>query len=143
MSAYPTSNVLPEGSINPGPARLRGTIRYDHSSPTTSRNRSIRCFPARACAFSAPDTSTQGKHLFERFVKTGQHECLDHVLAFGEHHLERILREYISHYNKERPHRGLSLETPEPELTSNRAGGEIVRVSRLGGLISEYHRIAA
>ena len=68
---------------------------------------------------------------------------MDHVLVFGKRHLERILREYVSHHNRERPHRGLSLETPEPKLTSNRADGEIVRVDRLGGLINECHRIAA
>ena len=76
-------------------------------------------------------------------MKTVRHECLDHILVFGERHLRRILGEYVSHYNKERPHRGLSLETPEPQLASNRAGGEVVRVNRLGGLIHEYHRIAA
>ena len=72
-----------------------------------------------------------------------RHECLDHVLIFGDRHLERILGKYVSHYNQERPHRGLSLETPEPQLASNRAGGEVVRADRLGGLIHEYHRIAA
>ena len=79
----------------------------------------------------------------ERFVRTIRRECLDHILVLGERHLKRILREYVRHYNKERPHRGLSLETPEPKLTLNRADGEIVRATRLGGLINEYHRIAA
>jgi putative transposase len=68
---------------------------------------------------------------------------LDHILVFDRRHLERILREYVRHYNQERPHPGLSLETPEPKLTSNRADGKIVRVARLGGLINEYHRMAA
>ena len=79
----------------------------------------------------------------ERFVRTVRQECLDHILVFGERHLERILREYVTHYNEERPHRGLSLETPEPKLALTCADGEIVRVARLGGLINEYHRIAA
>ena len=30
----------------------------------------------------------------ERFVKTVRHECLDHVLVFGERHLERMINEY-------------------------------------------------
>ena len=79
----------------------------------------------------------------ERFVRTARRECLDHILVLGERHLERTLREYVRHYNKERPHRGLSLETPEPKSDTNRGDGEIVRVARLGGLINEYHRIAA
>jgi len=79
----------------------------------------------------------------ERFVRTARRECLDHILVLGERHLKRTLREYVRHYNKERPHRGLSLETPEPKPDTNRGDGEIVRVARLGGLINEYHRIAA
>jgi len=79
----------------------------------------------------------------ERFVRTARRECLDHILVFGERHLERVLREYVRHYNKERPHRGLSLETPEPKSDTNRGDGQIVRVARLGGLINEYHRKAA
>ena len=90
-----------------------------------------------------PIHSPKANAFAERFVRTVRQECLDHILVFGEGHLERTLREYISHYNKERPHRGLSLETPEPRLASNRANGETVRVDRLGGLVHEYHRLAA
>jgi len=79
----------------------------------------------------------------ERFVRTVRRECLDHVLVLGERHLERTLREYVRHYNTERPHRGLCLETPEPRSARARTDGEIVRVARLGGLINEYHRMAA
>ena len=90
-----------------------------------------------------PIRSPQANAFAERFVKTVRRECLDSVLVFGERHLERILREYVAHYNEERPHRGLSLQTPEPKPTLNRADGEIVRVARLGGLINEYHWMAA
>jgi putative transposase len=79
----------------------------------------------------------------ERFVRTVRQECLDHSLVFGERHLERILREYVRHYNRERPHRGRSLETPEPQPGLKLTEGEVVRVAKLGGLINEYHRIAA
>ena len=90
-----------------------------------------------------PIRSPKANAFAERFVRTVRRECLDHILVFGERHLERILREYVRHYNKERPHRGLSLETPEPRSALERANGEVVRVDRLGGLINEYHRIAA
>ena len=76
-------------------------------------------------------------------MKTVRRECSDHVLVLGERHLERILGEYVRHYKKERPHRGLSLATPEPKLISDCAGGDVVRRGRLGGLINEYHREAA
>ena len=90
-----------------------------------------------------PIRSPKANAFAERFVKTARRECLDHLLVLSERHLERILREYVTHYNKERPHRGLSLETPEPKPDTNCGDGGVVRVARLGGLINEYHRIAA
>lgn len=41
------------------------------------------------------------------------------------------------------PHRGLSLQTPEPQPGMKLTVGKVVRVTKLGGLIDEYHRIAA
>ncbi len=90
-----------------------------------------------------PIRSPTANAVAERFVRTARRECSDHVLVCSERHLLRILREYISHYNKERPHRGLSLETPEPKPALTGAAGEVLRVARLGGLINEYHRVAA
>jgi putative transposase len=90
-----------------------------------------------------PIRSPKANAFAERFVKTVRHECLDHLLIFGERHLRWALREYLRHYNEERPHRGLSLETPEPGAAGNRGDGAVVRVDRLGGLIHEYRRTAA
>jgi putative transposase len=91
-----------------------------------------------------PIRSPKANAFAERFVKTMRHECLDHLLILGERHLQRILEQYLRHYNAERPHRGLSLETPEPRAAAaNRGDGAVVRVDQLGGLIHEYQRIAA
>jgi putative transposase len=90
-----------------------------------------------------PVRSPQANAFAERFVKTVRREYLDHLLIFGRRHLRWVLGEYLRHYNEERPHRGLSLETPEPGAARNRGDGAVVRVDRLGGLIHEYHRIAA
>jgi hypothetical protein len=48
----------------------------------------------------------------ERFVRTIRSECLDHLLVVNALHLERILRSYVIHYNRHRPHEGISQETP-------------------------------
>jgi len=90
-----------------------------------------------------PIRSPKANAFAERFVKTVRRECLDHVLIFGERHAQRVLREYLRHYNEERPHRGLALDMPEPGATLRRSEGPVVRVDRLGGLIHEYHRVAA
>ncbi len=48
----------------------------------------------------------------ERWVRTARQECLDWLLIWGRRHLERVLDEYLQHYNDQRPHRGLALRPP-------------------------------
>ena len=74
------------------------------------------------CVIRTPLRAPKANAFAERLVRTVRRECSDHILVLGERHLEQILREYVRHYNKERPHRGLSLQTPEP-----RAGYEPCR----------------
>ena len=39
----------------------------------------------------------------ERFVRTVRSDCLDWLLIFSRRQLECVLREYVDHYNVERP----------------------------------------
>ncbi|MGA7412427.1 MAG: integrase core domain-containing protein [Bryobacteraceae bacterium] len=48
----------------------------------------------------------------ERLIGTIRRERLDYVIPFGERHLGRILREWVSHYNEGRPHRSLGPGIP-------------------------------
>jgi putative transposase len=50
----------------------------------------------------------------ERWVRTVRQECLDWLLILGKRQLERTLRTYIDHYNRQRPHRALGLTAPDP-----------------------------
>ena len=68
-------------------------------------------------------------------------DCLDHLLVLSRRHLERILDEYVCHYNRARPHRGLGLEPPHPATVAGTAG-TIRRRDFLGGLIHEYELAA-
>jgi putative transposase len=64
-----------------------------------------------------PVQAPQANAYAERFVRTVRNECLDWLLIVGRRHLEHVLRIYIQHYNRERPHRGLALNQPElPEI---------------------------
>lgn len=110
--------------------------KYSKSFDEVFRSEGVR-------VIRTPIRAPKANAFAERFVRTVRQECLDHILVFGERHLKRILREYGTHYNRERPHRGLSLETPEPKSDQICIDGKIVRVARLGGLINEYHRNAA
>ena len=81
----------------------------------------------------------------ERWVQTVRAECLDWTLVLGRRHLERVLREYVRHYNQQRPHRSLALAVPEPQEPSSPQVNlrEVRRRDVLGGLIHEYHEVAA
>ena len=48
----------------------------------------------------------------ERWVGTVRAECLDWTLVRGRRHLERVLCEYVAHYNDHRPHRARELHPP-------------------------------
>jgi putative transposase len=78
----------------------------------------------------------------ERFVRTLREECLDWLLILGRRQLERVLREYVEHYNHERPHRALGLRAPDPSPQviplHPRPQTAVGRRDRLGGLIHEY-----
>ena len=81
---------------------------------------------------------------FVRTVRTVRTECLDWLLILGRRHLESVLRVYTVHYNRQRPHRGLALLTPETgAMAGPPSAGKIDRRDRLGGLIHEYYRAAA
>lgn len=78
----------------------------------------------------------------ERWVRTVRAECLDWTLVFGRRHLETVLREYVSHYNEERPHRGVHLAAPAGSPTVEAAVPiDIGCRDVLGGLIHEYHPV--
>jgi putative transposase len=81
----------------------------------------------------------------ERWIETARGECLDWSLIMGRRHLDRTLRAYAEHYNRQRPHRALGLAAPQataehPVPVHPR---EVRRQDVLGGLIHEYHGVAA
>ncbi len=81
----------------------------------------------------------------ERWVQTARAECLDWTLVGGRRHLLRLLSAYVRHYNQQRPHRGLALAVPQVgERQSPYVNpGAVRRRDVLGGLIHEYHEVAA
>ena len=78
----------------------------------------------------------------ERFIGTLKRECLDHFIFRSENHLQRVVREYVTYYNQDRPHQGIE-QIPEP---ANRPmpveGGRLVGRPILGGLHHDYRLVA-
>jgi putative transposase len=76
-------------------------------------------------------------------VRSIKEECLGRMIFFGEASLRRALREYVVHYNAERPYQGLGnriIDRPsEPRSSSLRL---ITGHDRLGGLLRHYRASA-
>jgi transposase InsO family protein len=90
-----------------------------------------------------PVQAPQANAYAERFVRTVRAECLDWLLILGRRHLEHVLRQYVNHYNAERPHRALALHPPADHNTSRLpASSTIERHDLLGGLIHQYRAAA-
>jgi len=91
-----------------------------------------------------PVRAPQANAIAERFVRTIRSECLDWLLILNRRQLEHVLRVYVAHYNRERPHRALDLAPPLPDPRTGRPfSTEVRRRDHLGGLIHEYYRAAA
>jgi transposase len=78
-------------------------------------------------------------------ARTVRTECLDWMLIAGRRHLEKVLAEYVDHYNAKRPHRGLGLRVPDTKERESVVAISTASVRRkdvLGGLIHEYELAA-
>ena len=94
-----------------------------------------------------PVRSPMANAYCERVIGTIRRECLDYLIPFSERHLKRILREFIIHYNRGRPHSALGPGFPEANqatipTSSHRhrlpQGYRIAKKLVLGGLHHEY-----
>ena len=81
----------------------------------------------------------------ERWVGSIRRECLDRLLILNRRQLERVVGAYVRHYNGQRPHRALELQTPDPlgRPRGDPAAAAIHRRDILGGIIHEYEAAAA
>jgi hypothetical protein len=94
-----------------------------------------------------PVRSPKANSVCERLGGSLRRECLDLLIPFHERHLQMILREWTTHYNRGRPHAALGPGLPEPmseQVPSNEHrhslpfGYRVVKRSVLGGLHHEY-----
>jgi transposase InsO family protein len=78
----------------------------------------------------------------ERFVRTLRRELLDHLIVLGERHLLRAVRDYVAHYNGDRPHMSLRGDAPVARPVEPPTRGKVVALPRVGGLHHRYVRAA-
>ncbi|PYT96680.1 MAG: hypothetical protein DMG38_23000 [Acidobacteria bacterium] len=60
----------------------------------------------------------------------------------NEHHLKRLLSDYVRYHHADRTHLGLEKATPDGRIRSV-ASGPVLSQERLGGLHHRYDRAAA
>ncbi len=95
-----------------------------------------------------PPRTPQANAICERVLGTLRRECLDYIIPLTEHHLRRLLHEWVQHYNAGRPHMALgpgipqpSSSLPAPPQTHRHRLPKPLRVMArpvLGGLHQEY-----
>jgi putative transposase len=93
---------------------------------------------------ASPPQAPRANAICERVIGTLRRELLDRVLIISEHHLRRVLAEYLRHYNAAWPHRSLGQLSPaqagsRPPEPVNLAEFRIRRKQVLGGLNNEYY----
>lgn len=99
-----------------------------------------------------PPRSPKANSLCERVIGTLRRECLDFLIPLTENHLLIITRNWVSHYNRGRPHSSLGPGIPDPPVelpvTPHRHRHRIPNHCKvvahpvLGGLHHEYGLLA-
>jgi putative transposase len=93
--------------------------------------------------FQAPQVNA----FCERLIGTVRRECLDFLIPLNERHLRGVLREWVTHYNRGRPHSSLGPGIPDSESGYQRIkpyghhlpiDHQVVAKAILGGLHHEY-----
>ena len=83
----------------------------------------------------------------ERWIGTLRRELLDRTIIWNQRQLQRLVIDYIAHYNVHRPHRSLEQRpprhtTPDDNTTDHPLPLRLVRTTRCDGLINEYKHAA-
>jgi putative transposase len=81
----------------------------------------------------------------ERFLGSVRRECLDHLLILQERQLQYVLNQYVSYFNRARPHQGIRQQLPEPPVSptpSSHLSDKVIDIPILGGLHHDYQRVA-
>jgi transposase InsO family protein len=83
----------------------------------------------------------------ERWIGTLRRELLDRTIIRNHRQLERLVIDYLDHYNAHRPHRSLGQRPPLRNILDeppdqNPRPLQVIRTTRCDGLINEYQKAA-
>lgn len=142
----------PTGEWVPQQARqLSWTVQDEHKSiKFLIRDRDAQFTARFNTVFAAegveiirtPYRAPKANAFAERGARSARSECRDHLLIINQTQLRRVMKGYIEHYNRARPHQGMDQRCPIP-IDKVRRAGVVKRHDVLGGIIHEYSRDAA
>ena len=149
VTAHPTGtwtaqaarNALMDLELNERTEPIKYLIRDRDSRFTTAFD---AVFEAEGIRIPrSPVQAPRANALCERVIGTIRRELLDKILILHEQHAQRVLIEWLHHYNHGRPHRNLDQLTPAhaehgPPAPINLAEQRVRRRAILGGLTHEY-----
>ena len=149
ITAHPTGHWTTQAARNlflrhgPELARCKALVRDRGSQFTAAFDEIFRTEGIKI--LKTPVRTSVANAFAERWIGTLRHELLDRTLIWNQAQLERIVVDYIDHYNEHRPHRSLDQHSPCPAVPSPiRSNGPLQasRSSRCDGLIHEYRNAA-
>ena len=140
-----------------GPAPLWSCVTSSSTWPPTTPPGVTAASPAnspvsatgsehRQCGESSNSTASTSPHS-ARWIGTLRRELLDRTIIWNQRQLQRLVIDYIDHYNMHRPHRSLDQRpprhtTPDNNTTDHPLPLRLVRTTRCDGLINEYKQAA-
>jgi transposase InsO family protein len=151
VTQHPTADWTSQQSrmIVPGDQGHRFVIHDRDSIYSDGVDRTLEAMGL--AVLKTPARVPQANTFVERAIGTIRRECLNLMIPVSERHLRVILREWIRHYNRGRPHSALGpgLPDPPPDRVVVSTGQNLPRDHRvvttpiLGGLHHEYRLEAA
>jgi transposase InsO family protein len=68
------------------------------------------------CVLKTPPRSPKANSVCERVIGTLRRECLDFLIPLTENHLRLVTKNWVTHYNRGRPHASLGPGIPDPPV---------------------------
>jgi len=113
VTAHPTAEWMIQ--------QFREFLAFDHPYQFVIHDRD-RIFSPRldqelkvsARVLKTPVRAPKANAFCERLTGTIRRECLDFLIPINERHLRTIIKKFVCHYNRGRPHSSLGPGIPEP-----------------------------
>ena len=129
--------------------QLREATPWDNGPKYLIRDRDCKFDPLFSAAAKSsgieevktPPRTPQANGVCERLMGSVRRDCLDHILIHNEKHLQRVVIEYTTYFNEDRPHQGIAQRIPAHyDLPTSKPIGRIRSRAVLGGLHHSYSR---